>query len=85
MSKLAKRVSALGFRESVARSRAKLDAEDAGWSVMDLRRARALESVARAADRLRKPPAPCPPICPEWDAMFRALSRLERVSKGGKG
>ena len=49
---LAEAVATPEFAAAVDRQRAKLDAEDAGWVVMEPKRARAMEAVVRAAKRL---------------------------------
>lgn len=78
-SRLEQRLSAPSFRRGVDRATAKLDAEDAGWAVMEPRRARALLAVARAAKRSRRGEFLSDRI-PGCLALDRALGRLEGLS-----
>jgi hypothetical protein len=87
---LAERVQTPEFKASVERHRAKLDAEEAGWVVLDPKTHRALLAVVRAAEGVRRyvqdggydgleGPAD--------KALFRALARLSpsKAKRRGKG
>ena len=78
MSKLAKIVAAPGMKERIERAGAKLDAQDAGWIVLDPKRRRAEQAVIRLAHGISEGKVWYP------DKLAAALARLDRVT-GAKG
>jgi hypothetical protein len=89
---LLERIRTPEFKEGVERHTKKLDAEEAGWVVLDPKTYRALRSAARAAEALRREfrwdeMAPGP-LARHDVAMFRALRRLRpsppRRAGGGR-
>jgi hypothetical protein len=84
---LAERVRTPEFKASVERHRAKLDAEEAGWVVLDPKMHRALLAVARAARAVETAGNGIDGDVwrATWERLARALSRLTPPRRTGGG